>query len=136
MAPESGSPGLPTGTTIRLLLLRCGCAEDRLTRHAAVAGPAAEAVRACEMVPLAQAGHDFPGAGHSLCLVLAESHLAIHTYPECSRSVVIELTVCDHQRNNRQRAAQLAEALVALFQPEETRGEVLPMTPAANLADR
>ncbi len=136
MAPGQGQGALPTGTTIRLLLLRCGCTDERLTRHAAVAPLAADAVRACDMTPLAQAGHDFPDAGHSLCLVLAESHLAIHTYPECSRSVLIELTVCDHQRDNRRRAAQLAEALVALFQPEETRGEVLPMCPARPLPDR
>ena len=42
----------------------------------------------------------------------------------------MELTVCDHRRDNRRRAAQLAEALTALFQPEETRGELLPMCPA------
>ncbi len=122
---------LPSGTTIRRLLLRCGGPEERLTRHAAVAALAAEAVRACEMTPLAVAGHDFPGAGHSLCLVLAESHLAIHTYPECARSVMLELTVCDHLRDNRERAVQLADALVALFQPEEVRGEELAMCPAA-----
>jgi len=124
-----------TGTTLRLLLLRCRCGEERLSRHGAVAPLAAEAVRACDMTPLAQAGHDFPGAGHSLCLILAESHLALHTYPECDRSVVLELTVCDHQRQNRQRATQLAEALVALFLPEETRGELLPMCPGQGPAE-
>lgn len=133
-APREGvamaqPPPLPSGTTFRMLLLRCNCPEERLSRHAALSELAAREVRACDMTPLAMAGHDFPEAGHSLCLILAESHLAIHTYPECSRSVLIELTVCDHLRDNRQRAARLAEALVALFQPEETRGELLPMCP-------
>lgn len=123
------APPLPSGTTFRMLLLRCNCPEERLTRHAALAELATRAVRACDLTPLAQAGHDFPAAGHSLCVILAESHLAIHTYPECSRSVLVELTVCDHLRDNRRRAAQLAEALVALFQPDETRGEILPMRP-------
>jgi S-adenosylmethionine/arginine decarboxylase-like enzyme len=69
------------------------------------------------MVPLEQVGHDFPGEGYSLCVILAESHLALHTYPERSRSVVVELSVCDHLRPNRERAFRLAERLVEIFQP-------------------
>jgi len=121
---------LPTGTTVRLLLARCACAAERLTSHLALAPLVEAAVRAEEMTPLTRAGHDFPGAGHSLCLVLAESHLAIHTYPECSRSVVVELTVCDHLRANRERALRLAGAIAALFAPANQAVEELPMCPA------
>lgn len=121
---------LPSGTHIRLLLAGCRCSDQALRFHASLLPALEEAVRACEMTPLASAGHDFEGAGHSLCLVLAESHLAIHTYPECDRSVVVEITVCDHQRDNRERARRLADRLHASFQPTEVGREELEMAPA------
>ena len=109
---------LPTGTTIRLLLIQCSCPPERLTAHQAIASLVREAILACDMVPLSMAGHDFTGAGHSLCWILAESHIAVHTYPECSRSAMVELSVCDHLRANSDRAHRLAQRLVDMFQPE------------------
>lgn len=123
---------LPTGTTLRLLLARCACPPERLTSHQAVLPLAEQAVRACEMTPLTYAGHDFAGAGHSLCLILAESHLAIHTYPEHARAVIAELSVCDHLRDNRARALRLAGLLLEIFQPEEhvlEQAEMVPVGP-------
>jgi S-adenosylmethionine/arginine decarboxylase-like enzyme len=124
---------LPSGTNIRLLLSGCRCADERLTAHLALAPLVEQAVRRSEMTPLALAGHDFAAAGHSLCLVLAESHLAIHTYPECSRSAIVELTVCDHERDNRARARRLADELVALFDAREVVCEEREMVPASPL---
>lgn len=127
---------LPTGTHIRLLLTGCRCPGERLRRHAAIRPLLEEAVRACEMTPLGAVGHDFDGAGHSLCLVLAESHLALHTYPEQERSVVVELTVCDHLRENRERARRLAERIALLFEPAACGREELEMAPALPTASR
>jgi S-adenosylmethionine/arginine decarboxylase-like enzyme len=121
---------LPTGTNLRLLLVQCGCPLEHLTSHLSLVEPICRAVRACGMTPLATAGHDFPDAGHSLCLILAESHLALHTYPEHSRSVIVELSVCDHQRSNRDRALRLAHLLVELFRPDRSALEESSMLPS------
>jgi S-adenosylmethionine decarboxylase len=123
------APDLPSGTSIRLVLSRCDCPETYLTSHEVVLPLLAEAVRACEMTPLSQTGHDFTGAGHSTCLILAESHVTIHTYPECSRTAVVELTVCDHQRPNRERAQRLARQLVQIFRPGRYVEELTEMVP-------
>jgi S-adenosylmethionine/arginine decarboxylase-like enzyme len=111
------------------LLRRCTCPQERLTRFASVLPLCEEAVCASEMTPLTHAGHDFTGAGHSLCLILAESHLAIHTYPEHDRTVIVELSVCDHLRDNRARALTLARRLAAIFEPEEDVQEQADMVP-------
>ena len=120
---------LPSGTTVRLVLVGCRCPHERLTAHAAAMPQLVEAVRSCGMTPLAQLGHDFAGSGHSLCMVLAESHLALHTYPEASGTVIVEISVCDHLRPNRERALDLAERLVALFRPERYLLEPLELLP-------
>jgi spermidine synthase len=112
-----GSPDLPSGTTIKLLLVGCTCQAEYLTSHRSLLTKVLEEVRVCEMTPLEAVGHDFPGAGHSICLILAESHLAIHTYPERSATAIVELSVCDHQRDNRDRAKRLAHRLVHIFAP-------------------
>lgn len=89
-----------------------------------------EAVLACEMTPLAVAGHDFTGAGSSLCVILAESHLALHSYPEHSKSVMVELSVCDYFRPNRERAKRLAQKMVEIFKPARHVLEVGDMLPS------
>lgn len=120
---------LPSGTNIRIMLIACRCPGELLSSHGSVAPLIADAVRACEMTPLETTGHDFPGAGHSTCLLLAESHVAVHTYPECSETVIVELSVCDHLRDNSGRAEQLARRMVDIFQPEEYVQETSPMCP-------
>jgi spermidine synthase len=127
---------LPTGTHIRLLLAGCRCPAERLRRHVAILPALEREVRACGMTPLASAGHDFAGAGTSLCLVLAESHLALHTYPEQELSVVVELTVCDHRRENRERARRLADRIALLFEPAASGRDELEMSPALPDASR
>jgi S-adenosylmethionine/arginine decarboxylase-like enzyme len=126
---------LPEGTTIRMLLLECDPSDGRLTGHRVLGPRLEEAVRACEMTPLGQVGHDFPEAGFSLCLLLAESHLAVHTYPECTSSVVVELTVCDYLRPNRERARRLARKIEEIFRPARSIVEEIEMAPGLPVPD-
>lgn len=75
--------------------------------------------RACREVGLsvvAAAFHQFPAAGATGALVLAESHLAIHTWPELD-AVTLDLYVCNHSQDNRAAAAAAYEILRAAFQP-------------------
>jgi len=50
-------------------------------------------------------------------VVLAESHLAIHTWPE-KRYVTLDVYVCNYTNNNRAKAQRLFDAVVSLFRPE------------------
>lgn len=65
--------------------------------------------------------HSFgEGEGVTGVVVLAESHVAIHTWPE-SAYVTLDVFVCNHNRDNSNRAKQLFEALISVFQPLEVK---------------
>ena len=49
-------------------------------------------------------------------ILLAESHLAIHTWPEQS-AVTLDVYVCNFSTDNRSKAQQLLEGVISLFQP-------------------
>jgi len=53
-------------------------------------------------------------AGHTGVLLLAESHLAVHTWPEL-RAVTLDVFVCNVASDNTYKAECLLDALVALF---------------------
>lgn len=48
--------------------------------------------------------------GLSAVLVLEESHVALHVWPEC-RKIAVDIHVCDYQQDNRLKAERLAEVL-------------------------
>jgi S-adenosylmethionine decarboxylase len=52
-------------------------------------------------------------------VLLAESHLAVHTWPELG-SATLDVYVCNLGADNSQRAHALLEALVAAFAPART----------------
>jgi len=54
------------------------------------------------------------GAGHTGVLLLAESHLAVHTWPEL-RAVTLDVFVCNYSGDNTHKAQQLIDALVPRF---------------------
>ena len=86
---------------------------------------------------VAAAFHQFPDAGATGALVLAESHLAVHTWPELD-AVTLDLYVCNHSRDNRAAAEAAFAALRLALQPRRivrrdvTRGEIPTATPALN----
>ena len=65
---------------------------------------------------VAAAFHQFPGAGATGALVLAESHLAVHTWPEVD-AVTLDLYVCNHSRDNRRAAEAAFATMLQAFQP-------------------
>jgi len=60
------------------------------------------------------------GGGVTGAVILAESHLAVHTWPE-SDYVTLDVFVCNMQCDNRAKAQQLFNALVASFQSGDPR---------------
>jgi spermidine synthase len=78
--------------------------------------------------------HQFEGSGFTGTVVLAESHLAIHTWPERS-GLTLDVYVCNYSADNSDKARKLFDAVVAWFDPAESaltavdRGEHLIMEP-------
>lgn len=63
--------------------------------------------------------HSFgEGAGVTGCIVLAESHLSIHTWPE-DGYVTLDVYVCSYSTDNRQRAQALFDAVARAFSPAQ-----------------
>jgi S-adenosylmethionine decarboxylase len=62
--------------------------------------------------------HQFDGAGGVTgMVVLAESHMSIHTWPE-KKYVTVDVYVCSYSQDNRPRARQLYQSLRDIFKPE------------------
>ena len=62
--------------------------------------------------------HQFDGAGGVTgMVVLAESHMSIHTWPE-KRYVTVDVYVCSYTQDNRPRARQLYRSLLETFNPQ------------------
>lgn len=78
--------------------------------------------------------HQFEGSGFTGTVVLAESHLAIHTWPE-RQGLTLDVYVCNYSGDNSAKARKLFGQLVGYFQPTEVakhevdRGEHLLMEP-------
>ena len=62
--------------------------------------------------------HEFDGGGVTGTVVLAESHLAIHTWPEL-QSVTLDVYVCNYTQDNGAKARQVVTDLMDLYRPEE-----------------
>ncbi len=91
-------------------------------------------VSSCGLTVVGDTFVAFPGIGDSPggvtgTVLLAESHLAIHTWPEQS-AVTLDVYVCNFSTDNSKKASQLLEAMTALFDPAEAsyqqlqRGEI------------
>ena len=61
---------------------------------------------------------DGRGAGVTGAVVLAESHLAIHTWPEIG-GATLDVYVCNFSRDNSTRARSLYRAVIDALQPGE-----------------
>lgn len=56
-------------------------------------------------------------AGVTGVLLLAESHLAVHTWPECG-TVTLDVYVCNLGEDNSAKAAAVLDRLCPLFAPQ------------------
>jgi S-adenosylmethionine decarboxylase len=81
-----------------------------------------EAVAGAGLQAVAERFHAFEpaGAGITGVVLLAESHLAVHTWPEQS-AVTLDIYVCNHSADNRAKAQVLLNALQQAFKPLTTQ---------------
>ena len=102
--------GCPTAAP--RLLARC-------TREVAGAGWKGANHRA----PTSPATDHGPG-GVTATVLLAESHLCVHTWPEQS-GVTVDVYVCNFGGDHSAKAHALMDAMVALFEPQQVLRQVL-----------
>ena len=67
---------------------------------------------------LGEVFHQFQPQGVTGTVLLAESHLAIHTWPE-EGFVTVDLYVCNYKADNTQKALNLYAKLKAHFKPAQ-----------------
>ncbi len=106
------------------ILSRCfGCDFDRISKLdlEEVAGHIRALVSKHGLTQVGQVYHPFgnPGAW-TASVVLAESHICIHTWPEF-KMVTLDIFVCNVSRDNSMAARSLhADLVQTLFRPEKT----------------
>ncbi|MEP7301295.1 MAG: adenosylmethionine decarboxylase [Caldimonas sp.] len=103
----------------------CAASQPAMTDLAALRSLCLEAVGQAGLTPVGELFHRFvppPGraeapSGITGVVLLAESHLAVHTWPELD-SATLDAYVCNLGADNSARAHALMDALVAAFAPE------------------
>ncbi|MDD0810962.1 adenosylmethionine decarboxylase [Curvibacter sp. RS43] len=125
-------------------LHRCRCDPQWLLDANALGQACLAAVANCGLHSVGQLFHTFPASaqgpgGVTATVLLAESHLCVHTWPERA-AVTLDVYVCNFSADHSERARALQQALLALFQPERQqlqewqRGQSLHAAPAPALA--
>ena len=99
-------------------LYRCRGNARYLTDAAALRQFCHDSINGAGLTILGDLFHQFDGGGVTGTVVLAESHLAIHTWPEL-QSVTLDVYVCNYTQDNSAKARQVVTDLMDLYGPEE-----------------
>ncbi|TFZ05698.1 polyamine aminopropyltransferase [Ramlibacter henchirensis] len=107
----------------------CRCDPALLTDRARLADLCASLTIGAGLTIVAQRWHKFPDhagspGGVTGMLLLAESHLAVHTWPEVG-GVTLDVYVCNFTGDNSGKARELMSALEHAFQPGRSRRQQL-----------
>ena len=102
----------------------CAAAQPAMTDTAALRSLCLGAVARAGLTPVGELFHRFvppPGpespSGITGVVLLAESHLAVHTWPEFE-AATLDVYVCNLGADNSARAHVLMDTLAAAFSPE------------------
>lgn len=105
-------------------LYQCRCDSVWLTDATRLLAWCEQAVAGAGLLAVARLAHSFPATpqgpgGVTATVLLAESHLCAHTWPE-QRAVTLDVYVCNFGGDHSAKARQLMTALVDHFAPEWT----------------
>ncbi len=102
----------------------CHCDTALLVDATALLQLCHEAVKTAGLQAVNQLAHEFPAVGGiksgvTATVLLAESHLCIHTWPEL-QAVTLDVYVCNFGGDHSAKAHRLMDALLATFKPDST----------------
>lgn len=101
-------------------LYECTCADDLMLDANVLREKCLEFVQRSGLNSVGDYFHSFPGGGVTGAVVLSESHMSVHTWPE-HRYVTLDVYVCNYSENNREKARRLFDWLVETFGPQAPR---------------
>lgn len=98
-----------------------GCPADlpEMNRADALRGRCIEAVERAGLTIVGERFHQFEPQGVTGAVILAESHLAVHTWPEMG-AVTIDVYVCNFTTDNTEKARRLFGELEKSLRPART----------------
>ena len=110
-------------------LNHCQCDATWLTDATRLMGRCTQEVLNAGLQPVSQLAHSFPATeqgpgGVTATVLLAESHLCVHTWPE-QMGVTVDVYVCNFGGDHSAKAHALMDALVALFAPQTVQRQAL-----------
>jgi S-adenosylmethionine decarboxylase len=97
---------------------QCRCDARLLADASHLLAQVAPCVQAAGLQAVGTAQHQFAdgGGGATVAVLLAESHVCLHTWPE-HRSATLDVYVCNYSADHSPRAHALLDAVLALLQP-------------------
>ena len=107
----------------------CRCDSVWLLDAAQLGAACRSATLAAGLQVVGELFHSFPASSHgpggvTATLLLAESHLCIHTWPE-NRAVTLDVYVCNFGGDHSAKAQALMATLLALLRPLHTERHAL-----------
>ena len=123
------NPKLPAMTQVEALRILCLAAVKRAGLQAV-----GELFHRFGPSPAVQA-QGLPQGGVTGVVLLAESHLAVHTWPELS-AVTLDVYVCNIGADNSDLAHQVLNELIAAFAPQQVERHVLQRGVPENKMER
>jgi len=110
-------------------LTHCQCDAAWLTDATRLLDQCVLHVLAAGLQPVSQLAHAFPATaqgpgGVTATVLLAESHLCVHTWPE-QAGVTVDVYVCNFGADHSTKAHHLMDALIALFAPGQVLRQAL-----------
>ena len=107
----------------------CRCTLPWLVDADVLGAACVEAAQACGLQAVGTLVHRFPATpggpgGVTATVLLAESHLCVHTWPE-QRGVTLDVYVCNFGADHSAKARALAARIEALFEPGHAQRHAL-----------
>jgi S-adenosylmethionine decarboxylase len=109
-----------SGVGVHVLANLYGCAEELLTKVDAVREILQKTVAEAELHQVGESFHQFEPVGVTGVVIISESHISIHTWPETNFAAV-DIFTCGNEGN-----AELAfEVLCKYMEPERVEKKVV-----------
>ncbi len=106
-------------------LLHCKNNQDLFTEPDALLDQLTIAVQNSGLTVVASSIYPFDEGGVTGTLVLAESHLNVHTWPERDFYINLDISVCNYDCDNYEKATTLFDTIKELFAPIDVNSQIL-----------